>query len=85
VTGLLKLTLALKGSPLQNEYNRQPHFCGSCHTQEETASHILSECVALAKLRFCQLGKHFMTPSDYDEIPLCKVPYFIRGLELLVE
>jgi hypothetical protein len=29
--------------------------------------------VALAELRFCCLGKHFMEPSNYDEIPLRKI------------
>jgi hypothetical protein len=36
-----------------------------------------------AKFRFFRLGKHFMEPSDYDEIPLCEILYFVRGTELL--
>jgi hypothetical protein len=51
----------------------------------DSASHILCESVALAGLRFCHLGKHFMEPSDYDEILLCKTLYFVRGMGLLVE
>jgi hypothetical protein len=34
-------------------------ICGRCHTATETASHILCECVALAKFRFHRLGKYF--------------------------
>jgi hypothetical protein len=52
--------------------------------ETETASHILL-CVALAGLKFCHLRKHFMEPSDYDEIPLCKILYFVRGMGLLAE
>jgi hypothetical protein len=51
----------------------------------ETASHILRECVALVGFRFHLSGKHFMEPSDYDEIPLCKVLYFVRSMGLLAE
>jgi hypothetical protein len=39
----------------------------------ETASHILYECVALAKLKFHHLGKHYLEPSDYEAIPLRKL------------
>jgi hypothetical protein len=38
-------------------------ICGRCCMETETASHILYECVALAKLRFYCLGKHFMKCS----------------------
>jgi hypothetical protein len=34
--------------------------------ETETASHIQSECEALAELRFCGLGKYFMELSDFD-------------------
>jgi hypothetical protein len=43
----------------------------------ETVSHILFECVASAEFRFHHVGKHFMEPSDYDEILLCKILYFV--------
>jgi hypothetical protein len=36
---------------------------------------------ALAELKFRRLGNIFMEPSDYDEIPLCKVLYFVRGTD----
>jgi hypothetical protein len=53
--------------------------------ETKTASHILCEYVALDELRFSCLGKHFMNPSNCDEIPLCKILYFVRGTGLLVE
>jgi hypothetical protein len=43
------------------------------------------KCVALDELRFRRLGIHFMESSDYDEIPLCKILYFVRDTGLLAE
>jgi hypothetical protein len=45
----------------------------------------MCECVALAELRFYLLGKHVVEASDYDEIQLCKMLYFICGMGLLAE
>jgi hypothetical protein len=42
---------------------------------------------ALDKLKFHHLGDFFffLEPCDYDEILLCKILYFARGMGLLVE
>jgi hypothetical protein len=40
---------------------------------------------ALDEFKFRRLCKHFMEPSDYDKIPLCKILYFVRGKGLLAE
>jgi hypothetical protein len=40
---------------------------------------------ALAESKFCCLDNICMELSDYDEITLCKVLYFVRGTGLLVE
>jgi len=40
---------------------------------------------ALAELKFRRLWKHFMEPSDYDEVPSCKLLYYVRGTGLLAE
>lgn len=40
---------------------------------------------ALAESRFCHLGKRLIEPSMYNEIPLCKILYFARGMGLLAE
>jgi hypothetical protein len=58
---------------------------GMCHVITETVSHILCKCVALAELRFRRLGKYFMEPSDYNDISLCKILYFVRRTGLLAE
>jgi hypothetical protein len=42
-------------------------ICGRCHAATEAASHIISECVALAEFRFRRVGKHFC-----DEILLVR-------------
>jgi hypothetical protein len=51
----------------------------------QAASHILCECVALAGLRCRLLAKCLREKSDYDEILLCKIRYFVRGTALLAE
>jgi hypothetical protein len=40
----------------------------------DAASHILSECVALAEFKSCHLGEHFYE-TNYYEMPSCKI-YF---------
>jgi hypothetical protein len=39
----------------------------------------------LCEFKLRRLGKHFTEPSDYVEIPLRKVVYFVRGTGLLAE
>jgi hypothetical protein len=51
----------------------------------ETTSYILCECEALTEFRFHRLGNISMEPSDSDEIPLCKILYFVRGMGKLAE
>jgi hypothetical protein len=40
---------------------------------------------AEAEFKFWSLGKFFMEQSDFEEIPLCKILYFVRGMGLLAE
>jgi hypothetical protein len=84
VGGPLKGRCHLKGHLFKLGVTDSP-ICGRYHKETETASHILCECEALAKLRFCSLGKHLMEPSDFEEILLCKILYFVRGTGLLAE
>jgi hypothetical protein len=39
---------------------------------------------ALDEFKFRCFGEHFMEPSEYDEISLCKT-YFVNGTGLLTE
>jgi hypothetical protein len=54
-----------------------------CLEEDESATHILSDCEAIAYLRFCHLGQFFMELSDYYDAPINKVLHFIRGIGLI--
>jgi hypothetical protein len=41
----------------------------------------LCECEALAYLRFRHLGRYFMEPSDYLDVPTYKILHYIRSAE----
>jgi hypothetical protein len=55
--------------------------CERC-LEDESATHILCDCEAIAYFRFRHLGQFFMEPSDYDA-PINKVLYFIRSVGLI--
>jgi hypothetical protein len=57
--------------------------CDRCQKVNETATHILCECEALAYLRFRHLGRYFMEPSDYLDVPMYKILHSIRSAGLL--
>jgi hypothetical protein len=44
---------------------------------------ILCECEALAHLRFRHLGRYFMEPSAYFDVPTYKILHYIRSAGLL--
>ncbi|PNF22726.1 hypothetical protein B7P43_G07139 [Cryptotermes secundus] len=50
--------------------------CERCQEENETATHILYECEALAYLRLCHLGQYFMEPSDYFDVPTYRIQRF---------
>jgi hypothetical protein len=56
--------------------------CERCHSNEETALHVLCECEALAKVSFCHLVTYFMGPSNYRGIQPNKILHFARSLGL---
>jgi hypothetical protein len=47
--------------------------CERCLEEDESATHILHDCEAIAYLRFRHLGQFFMGPSDYYDAPINKV------------
>jgi hypothetical protein len=51
--------------------------CERCLEEDESATHILCDCEAIAYLRFCHLGQFFMEQSDYYDTPINKVLHFI--------
>jgi hypothetical protein len=84
VTGLLTGHCHSKGQLFKLGITNSS-VCGRCHKETHTATHIVCQCVTIAELIFRRLDRQFMEPSDYDEISLCKIPYFVRGTGLLAE
>jgi hypothetical protein len=57
--------------------------CERCLEEDESATHILCDCKAIANLRFRHLGQFFMEPSDYYDAPINRVLHFIRSVALI--
>jgi hypothetical protein len=51
--------------------------CERCREEDESATHVLCDCVATAHLRFRHLGQLFVEPSDFHDAPISKVLRFI--------
>jgi hypothetical protein len=81
VVGLLTGHFHLKGHPFKLGLINDP-ICERCQ-EDESATHILCDCEAVAQIRFRHLGQFFMEPSDYYDAPIDKVLHFIRGVGLI--
>jgi hypothetical protein len=57
--------------------------CERCLQEDESATHILCDCEAIAYLRFCHLGQFFMEPGDFYDTPIIKVLHFIQSVGLI--
>ena len=57
--------------------------CDKCKQAFETVSHVLCDCEALIVLRFRHLGRHFLQPSDFDDISVGKILQFVQSVWLL--
>jgi hypothetical protein len=57
--------------------------CERCLQKDESATHILRDCEAIAYLRFRYLGQFFMEPSDFYDAPIIEVLHFIRSVGLI--
>jgi hypothetical protein len=62
---------------------RDDPTCERCLQEDESATHILCDCEAIAYLRFCHLGQFLMEPSDFYDVPINKVIHFIRSVGLI--
>ena len=58
-------------------------LCRKCELADETAHHVLCECVALARSRAYELGQAFPEASDYMNFPLRSVLRFVKSTALL--
>jgi hypothetical protein len=57
--------------------------CERCLEEDESATHVLCDCEAVAHLRFHHLGQFFMEPGDYYDAPISRVLQFVRSAGLL--
>jgi hypothetical protein len=57
--------------------------CERCPQEDESATHILCHCEAIAYLRFRHLSQFFIEPSDFYDAPIFKVLHFIRIVGLI--
>jgi hypothetical protein len=57
--------------------------CERCLEDDESATHVLCDCEAIAHLRFRHLGRYFLEPSEYYDAPINKVLHFIRSMGLI--
>jgi hypothetical protein len=57
--------------------------CERCLEKDESATHILCDCEAIAYLRLRHVGHYFMEPGDYKDAPVSKILHFIRSVGLL--
>jgi hypothetical protein len=58
-------------------------ICERCLEEDESATHILCDCEAIAHLRFHHLDQFFMEPSDFYDAPISKIIHFIQSVELI--
>jgi hypothetical protein len=56
--------------------------CERYPDEDESATHILCDCKAIAYLRFRHLGQFFMEPSNYCDAPINRVLHIIRSVGL---
>jgi hypothetical protein len=82
VVGLLTGHCHLKGHLFKLGLTVDP-TCERCLQEDESATHILCDCEAIAYLRFRHLGQFFMEPSNFYDGPIIKVLHFIRSVGLI--
>jgi hypothetical protein len=81
IVGLLTGHCHLKGH-LSKMGLMNDSICERCLEADESATHVLCDCEALAYLRFRHLGQFFMEPGDFYDVPIGKVLHFIRSVGL---
>jgi hypothetical protein len=82
VVGLFTGHCHVKGHPFKLGLTDNP-TCERYLEKDESATHILCDCEAMAYLKFRHLCQFFMEPSDYYDAPINKVLHFIRSVGLI--
>jgi hypothetical protein len=58
-------------------------ICRKCGTDEETSTHILCKCEAVASLRYAHLRSFLLDPKDIRELGIGAIWSFGKGTGLL--
>jgi hypothetical protein len=82
IVGLLTGHCHLKGYRFKLGLTVDP-ICEMCLEEDESATHVLCDCRAIAHLRFRHLGQFFMEPGDCYDAPISRVQQFVRSAGLL--
>jgi hypothetical protein len=82
VVGLFPGHCHLKGHLFKLGLTDDP-TCERGLEEDESSTHSLCDCEALAYLRFSQLSQFSMKPSDYYDTHINKVLHFIRGVAVI--
>jgi hypothetical protein len=81
IVGLYTGQCRLKGRLFKLGLMNDP-TCERCLEADESATHVLCDCEAIAHLGFRHLGQFLMEPGDFFDVPISKVLHFIRSVEL---
>jgi hypothetical protein len=84
IVGLFTGLCHLKGHLFKLGLTNSP-ICERCLEKEESATHILHDCEAIAYLRFCDLAHYFMESGDLHDVPIRKALRFIGSAGLIKE
>jgi hypothetical protein len=82
VVGLLNKTLSPGRTPSKMGLTDRP-ISGRCLERDESATHILCKCEAIAYLGLHHLGHYFMEPDDYHDALINRILHSIWSVGLL--
>jgi hypothetical protein len=74
-------TLSPKRTPFKTGLTDST-VCIRCLEEDETATHFLCKCQAIAYFRFHRPDHYFMEPADYHDTPVSRILHFIRSVGL---
>jgi len=84
VTGLLTGHLNLR-KHLHRIGKVNDDICRLCNEEEETAEHLLCNCMALEATRYLHFSTGRMNPAEFNTVPLDRIVSFIDSSQFLKE
>jgi hypothetical protein len=81
-SGTIYRTLPSEGHLFKLGLTDDP-ICERCLEEDESATHVLCDCEAIANLRFRHLGQFSIKPGGYYGAPISRVLQFMRSAGLL--